>query len=60
MDAPLANFLPNSLDASLSLTPKRSRPEMVVTHFFLLRVLRSSTTCTQRGGARFLPGGLGL
>jgi hypothetical protein len=46
-DAPLANFLPNSLLASLSLTPNKSKPLIVVTVFFLLRVLRSKTTCTK-------------
>lgn len=44
--APLANFFPNTLAASPSLTPKCSSPATVVTHFFLLRTARvMSTSC---------------
>eukprot|EP00882_Tetradesmus_deserticola_P019732 GHRQ01021264.1.p2 GENE.GHRQ01021264.1~~GHRQ01021264.1.p2 ORF type:complete len:129 (-),score=1.47 GHRQ01021264.1:539-925(-) len=44
-EAPHANFLPKSFAASESFTLKPSRPVTVVTHFFLLRVWLSSTTC---------------
>jgi len=44
-DAPQANFLPNFLAASASLTPNNSRPSTDVTHLRLFRVARSTTIC---------------
>ena len=44
---PAAAHPPKSLEASPSFTPNASSPMMVVMHFFLFRVLRSSTTCRQ-------------
>ena len=53
-DAPHANFLPNTLAASPSLTPNASSPVMVVTCFRLLRVYVSITISA--AAAFFLPG----
>lgn len=50
-EAPQANFLPNFLDASASLTPKRSNPMTDVIHLRLLRVARSISSWSASASA---------